>query len=91
MTLYEDYESLYQQDFQTKLIDVVHAFAEKVSAKAVLLQKRFLRGAPIEVLQGELPEKNYAIVDGLKFALNLNDNQNIGFFLDMKPGHHWIK
>jgi len=59
--------------------------------QACLLQKRFEKDTPTELLFGSLPEENFAIEDGIKIRLNLQSNQNSGFFPDMKNGHLWVK
>lgn len=56
----------------------------------VALQQRRGRDSTIQVLAGELPERNYAYGNGLKFSLDITDRQNIGFFMDMVPGHQWM-
>ncbi|MEE8057289.1 MAG: class I SAM-dependent methyltransferase, partial [Pseudomonadales bacterium] len=56
-----------------------------------IVQRRYLRGSPIETLFGELPEQPLAIEQELKFALSFAGKQNIGFFLDMSPGRQWLR
>lgn len=53
---------------------------------AILLQERWIRGAPSRMLAGELPQEHDALENGLRFRLRLGDAQNIGFFLDMGRG-----
>lgn len=57
---------------------------------SVLLQKRYGKNLEVEVLYGEIPEKAVAVENNLKFAINLAKPQNIGFFLDMKPGRNYL-
>jgi len=87
VTCYDEQSEAFFESLQ----QLLERFAKALMVEAVLLQKRFIRGAPFTVLSGELPEKVYANSDGLKFSLNLDSNQNIGFFLDMKPGHFWLR
>ncbi|HIC44899.1 MAG TPA: SAM-dependent methyltransferase [Sulfurimonas sp.] len=61
------------------------------SYEAVILQKRYLAKAPSEVILGKLPEKNYAVENGISYKLNLLNNQNSGFFPDMKIGREFVK
>ena len=49
----------------------------------ILLQHRYLKGAPSENLKGEIAGDYYAVEKNLKFKLNFKANQNVGFFLDM--------
>jgi len=58
---------------------------------AIVLQRRYLPKAPKEVLFGSLPEEVFAHEEGMKFLLNFNDNQNNGFFGDMKIGRTYVK
>jgi 23S rRNA (cytosine1962-C5)-methyltransferase len=55
-----------------------------------ILQRRYLSKAPSEVLFGEVEEEKYAIENGLKYYLNFLNNQNIGFFADMKKGREFV-
>jgi len=64
---------------------------ENLPYKNILLQKRYLKGESIEVLTGEIEENAFAVENSEKYKLNLNNPQNIGFFLDMKKGREWIR
>jgi 23S rRNA (cytosine1962-C5)-methyltransferase len=59
--------------------------------ECVLVQRRYLPGAPTETLLGEQPAQTLAMEQGLQFALSFGGKQNIGFFLDMAPGRSWLK
>ena len=56
---------------------------ENNNIENIILQQRYLKGAPSEPLKGEITGDDYALEKGLKFRLNFNANQNVGFFLDM--------
>ena len=43
------------------------------------------------MIYGEIPAVCYALEDGLRYGLNFSHNQNIGFFLDAKPGRQWLR
>lgn len=58
--------------------------------ECVVLQRRYLKKAPSEIIEGTLPQRVYAYENGLKFELNFLNNQNIGFFPDMRVGHGYI-
>lgn len=64
---------------------------KSLACKNILLQKRYLKGEAIEVLSGEIEENAFAVENLEKYKLNLNNPQNIGFFLDMKNGREWIR
>lgn len=55
------------------------------------IQHRYLDGAPLEVVFGELNDKPIVIESGLKYQLNIGRNQNFGLFLDMRLGRDWVK
>ncbi|WP_345974333.1 class I SAM-dependent methyltransferase [Sulfurimonas sp. HSL3-7] len=59
--------------------------------QAMVIQRRYLKGAPSEVVAGELPEETFAFENGLKYRLNFHSNQNIGFFPDMKVGRAFVR
>ena len=77
--------------------DWLTAFSQKIIAQVkppvdvVILQKRYLQGAPSEILYGTLPDKIYARRGSLRFNLHLAQQQNSGFFLDMEPGRCWLE
>jgi len=57
----------------------------------ILIQRRYDKEFPIEILEGKLLEENFALEDGIKIELNLKNNQNNGYFADMKNGRAFIK
>jgi 23S rRNA (cytosine1962-C5)-methyltransferase len=59
--------------------------------QALVVQRRYLRGAPTDVVAGELPEETFAFENGLRYKLNFHTNQNIGFFPDMKVGREFVR
>jgi 23S rRNA (cytosine1962-C5)-methyltransferase len=59
--------------------------------EALVVQQRYLPTSPSTVLEGELPEKTYAIEEGLKYHINFLNAQNIGFFPDMKLGREFVR
>lgn len=63
---------------------------QKEGYKTAILQRRYLEKAPSKTIFGELKQNNYAIENGLKYSLNLQQYQNIGFFADMKIGREFI-
>lgn len=84
--------TLYQQPEQQawdEFVEGMQVFNN--NAPCVLIQRRFIRGAPTELLWGSLPESPVAIEDGLQFELAFGGKQNYGFFLDMAPGRAWLK
>ena len=75
--------------------DIIHMLQEfvKNSKKynTLVLQKRYIKGAPSEVLLGEVPEDLYIIENGMKLKLNLLSNKNNYYFPDMKNGRTFVR
>ena len=59
--------------------------------QALVIQRRYHKGSPSEVLEGELPEETFAFENTMKYKVNFNANQNIGFFPDMKIGRSYVR
>jgi 23S rRNA (cytosine1962-C5)-methyltransferase len=66
-----------------------HCFKD-FPAENILLQKRYLPRPELEILKGEVPSSPSAHESGLSYQLKFGTSQNIGFFLDMKPGRDWL-
>lgn len=64
---------------------------QQAGAGSLLLQHRYLPGAPGEWLQGSVREDWQVEESGLKFRLDLGRNQNTGLFLDMRHGRDWVR
>lgn len=58
---------------------------------AVLVQNRYEIKAPSHLIWGEMPEAVFARRKQQQFHLQLGQQQNSGFFLDMEPGRLWIE
>ena len=81
-----------EESFEADLCEEVVSLAEaEPEVEAVVVQRRYLAGAPKECVFGNLPEETMALESGLRFQLSLDRNQNHGFFLDMKPGRDWVR
>ena len=59
--------------------------------EALVIQQRYLLSSPTTLIEGELPTKTYAIENGLKYHVNFQSAQNIGFFPDMKLGREFVR
>ena len=85
----------YFNEIDETLDKKLHELYERVfntgSYEAIVLQRRYLPKAPSELLFGQLREKLYAIENGLSYKLNLLNNQNSGFFADMKIGREFVR
>ena len=59
--------------------------------ECVVVQSRHEQGAPVAVLSGHLPEQTFAVEDGLRYQLQLDRGQNLGFFPDMAFGRRVVR
>ncbi len=74
------------------IIEMLRAFySAEGKWEALVVQRRYLKGAPNDVVAGELPDETYAFENGLKYRLNFHNNQNIGFFPDMRIGREFVR
>lgn len=73
---------------QQVLLSALEALSPSVTT--ILLQRRYIRGGPIEVIRGGLPQTALARERGWRFRLALGGKQNIGYFMDMSPGREWL-
>jgi len=86
ITLFEEAPDGWEAEF----IDRLKGLMGSARLQAVLLQRRYLAGAPAEVIVGTLPERIFAQRGEQRFHLKLGQRQNSGFFLDMEPGRAWL-
>lgn len=63
----------------------------KSTSIVMVVQRRYLPGAPSEIIWGVLPDPVYARRGKLLFNLHLVQQQNSGFFLDMESGRIWLE
>ena len=61
------------------------------AVQAVALQRREGGATRQTVVAGQLPQTVYACEQGMRYELNLSENQNIGFFLDAMPARQWVR
>lgn len=75
---------------ESDVIDLLKDFAFKYNLKSVVIQRRYIKPAQNETVYGEISDYIYAYENGLKYKVDLNSNQNIGFFGDMVNGRTFI-
>ncbi len=80
-----------KKDFEEQLLKDVSSFAKESGFQTLIVQKRYLKNSPSELLLGELADEIIAIENGMKFKLNLKTNQNSLFFGDMKNGRAFVR
>jgi len=80
-----------EQELENKLLDMLKWFITDSRHTNIVLQRRYIKGAPSEVLVGEIKANLFVIENGMKLKLNLLSNRNSGYFPDMKNGREFIK
>lgn len=74
------------------IVSMLHTFyAEEKQWEALVVQQRYLPATPASVIAGTFPDETFAIENGLKYHVNFQNAQNIGFFPDMKIGREFIR
>jgi len=58
---------------------------------SIQVQHRYQKGAPVEVLIGEESRQLVAVEQGLRYHIDIANNQNHGLFLDMRNGRQWLQ
>ncbi len=87
VALYSEMDS----DLEAKLVEMLKNFITTSRHKTVVIQRRYLKESPSEILVGELKENLFVVENGMKFKLNLVSNQNSLYFADMKNGRAFVR
>ena len=84
--------ALYDEELaEVGLLDMLKTFILTSAHTTIVLQRRYLKGSPSEVICGEVAEDLYVIENGIKIKLNLLSNKNSGYFPDMKIGREFVR
>ena len=75
----------------SEILSWLQSLDEFNQIETIMLQKRYEKGIPSEVLYGENRTKVLVKENGLKFETLLGSQQNTGLFLDMQPLRAWLK
>jgi 23S rRNA (cytosine1962-C5)-methyltransferase len=81
----------FKEESEDELITMLMAFMQESKYKTLVVQRRYIKGSPSEVLVGELNEDLYVVENGMKIKLNLLSNRNSGYFPDMKNGREFVR
>ena len=81
----------FEEENESELIAMLKEYISLSPHDTIVLQRRYLKGSPSEVLVGELNDELFVIENGMKLKLNLLSNRNSGYFPDMKNGREFIK
>lgn len=77
-------------ELETELLNMLVNFIQNTRHSTIILQRRYIDKTVTEVIIGRLTDENIAVENNLKFKLNLQSNQNSGYFPDMKNGREYI-
>lgn len=58
---------------------------------ALVVQRRDVHGAPVQLVHGALPARPQAREAGLDYRIEPGRGQNLGFFLDMRMAREWLR
>lgn len=78
------------EEIYDQILDILKRIYKEYNYSCLIVQKRYLDKSPSEIMLGSLKDDNYAYEFNLKYKINLLNNQNFGFFPDMKVGHNYV-
>jgi len=81
----------FQEENEVQLLAMLSEFATTQGYTTLVVQRRYQKGTPSEVVFGEIPEDLYILENGMKLKLNLLSNQNTYYFPDMKNGRSFVR
>ena len=82
----------YTEEGRNAFLSVEDAFLESGRIKCVVIQNRWLSGAPSwELRKGQAPDEIIAEEDGLKYRIKLMGRQNPGLFLASREVRRWVQ
>ncbi len=81
----------FKEEKEKELLGMLQEFMASSRHKTLVLQRRYIKGAPSEVVIGELTDNLFVVENNMKIKLNLLSNKNSGYFPDMKIGREFIR
>lgn len=81
----------FKEPNEDEIITMLLEFVKSSQYQTLVIQRRYLKQSPSEVIFGTLPTNIFAIENGMKFKLNLLTNQNSLFFADMKNARAFVR
>lgn len=86
-TLFDDYPEPVRAALRRRLTEALPA----LGCDTLVFQHRHCRPVRTETLVGAVPVPHDAVEDGLRYRLDFERGQNLGFFADMAPGRAWVR
>ena len=81
----------FEEPLEEELLEMLKTFTQESKYTTLVVQKRYQKNTPSEVLIGEIPDNLYVLENSIKIKLNLQTNKNSGYFPDMKNGRQFVK
>jgi 23S rRNA (cytosine1962-C5)-methyltransferase len=82
----------FEEPSEAELIEKLTEFVKKSEKyDTLVVQRRYIKGAPSEVLLGEVPQDLNIIENDMRLKLNLLSNKNNYYFPDMKNGREFVR
>ena len=81
----------FEEESERELVEMLKKFVSSSRYKTLVIQRRYIKGSPSEVIIGELEQDTFTIENGMKLKLNLLSNQNSFYFPDMKNGRAFVR
>lgn len=76
--------------FEYELKNLLMSSVTTLKIDSLMVQRRYVPMAPIELWYGDYPQSAYALRAGLRYSLSFRQ-QNLGFFLDIEPARKWLE
>ncbi|MFC6328352.1 class I SAM-dependent methyltransferase [Alloalcanivorax gelatiniphagus] len=86
-TLFDDYPREVLEALDARLIAALPA----LGCDTLIRQHRHRRPAETLIVHGQPPATPWAEEQGLRYRLDFERGQNLGFFADMAPGRAWLR
>ncbi|NOR57228.1 MAG: SAM-dependent methyltransferase [Sulfurimonas sp.] len=80
-----------EEEKEAQLLEMLKSYIASSKHKTIVLQRRYIKGSPSEIIVGELADELFVVENGMKIKLNLLSNRNSGYFADMKNGREFVK
>ncbi|MEN8302755.1 MAG: class I SAM-dependent methyltransferase [Campylobacterota bacterium] len=80
-----------EEEKESELLEILKEFISASRYQTIVLQRRYLKGSPSELIVGELADELFVVENGIKIKLNLLSNKNSGYFPDMKNGREFVR
>jgi len=82
----------FEESSEQELIETLTESVEKSEKyDTLVVQRRYIKGAPSEVMLGTVPEDLTIAENGMRLKLNLLSNKNNYYFPDMKNGRKFVR